>query len=144
MGTRSVSYAEDEIAELRRSQTGIAAELVDLIRRGFDEHVAAVGGGLGDSRLHHGGMRRAHGVDANGLTGLVPSDRLGKPVDRSQGRHPAHRTSRSPTSTVIGDADATSRRRSTAVSPMARRPAARYSGGRLLLRRRRCLRRARW
>ena len=78
-----IGYAEHQIAELRRSQTGIAAELIDLIRRGFDEHAAAVRGRLGDSRLHHGGMRRAHGVDANGLTGLVPSDRLGKPVDRS-------------------------------------------------------------
>ena len=77
-----IGDAEHQVAELRRTQTGVAAELVDLVRRRFDQHVAAVGGGLCDGRLHHGGMRRAHGVDADGLTGLVPADRVGQPVGR--------------------------------------------------------------
>ncbi len=60
-----VGDAEDQVAEVGRPQSGVAAELVDLVRRGLDQHVAAVGGGLGDGRLHHGGVRRAHRVDAD-------------------------------------------------------------------------------
>ena len=61
-------------------QAGVAAELVDLVGGGLDQDVAAVGGGLGDGGLHHGGVGRADGVDADGLAGLVAADRVGEPV----------------------------------------------------------------
>ena len=79
-----VGEAEHEIPELRRTQTGVAAELVDLVRRRLDQDVAAVGGGLCNGRLHHGGMGRTDGVDPDGFTGFVPADRVGQPVDRWQ------------------------------------------------------------
>ena len=88
--------AEHKIPELRRTQTGVAAELVDLVRRRLDQDVAAVGGGLRDGRLHHGGMGRTDGVDPDGFTGLVPADRVGQPVDRWQCLRGGDRVTRSP------------------------------------------------
>ena len=79
-----VRDAEDELTEVRRTQTGVAAELVDLVRRRLDQHVATVGGGLRDGCLDHGRMRRTHGVDTDGFAGLVPFDRVGEPAGRVQ------------------------------------------------------------
>lgn len=69
-----------QVAEVGGPHTGIAAELVDLVRRRLDEHETVVRGGLHDGCGHHGGMRRAHRVHADRIAGLVLRDRFANPV----------------------------------------------------------------
>ena len=52
----------------------------DLVGGRLDEDVAVVGGGLNDRGLHHGGVRRTHRIDTDGLAGFVPADGVRQPT----------------------------------------------------------------
>src|SRR5690606_13818951 len=62
----------DEPTKVRGRHTGIAAELIDLIRRGLDEQRCIAGARLAHGTLNNSRVRRAQGVHTGRLSPLVP------------------------------------------------------------------------
>ena len=70
-----ICNASDEIAELRGLHAGIAAVLIDLVRRRLNQRERnLVPGGVNEGCFNHKRMRGTHGKDAARLSGLVPRD----------------------------------------------------------------------
>ncbi len=69
-----VGDREDEFAEVPRRHAGVAAELVDLVGRGFDQHGGFGAQAFAERRAQYDRMRGADRVDADRLACLVAAD----------------------------------------------------------------------
>src|SRR6185437_2061169 len=74
--SRLVREAQHHVAELRRPQARVAAFLVHLIRGGLDQRVTLRGTCVLERGPQRQGMRRADGVDPNGLATPVAAHEL--------------------------------------------------------------------
>ena len=71
-----IGDGKHEVAEVVRSHTGVSTELIDLVRRGFNENVGVVISRLAHRRFQHRRVSRTDRVNPGCVSGLVVTDRV--------------------------------------------------------------------